>query len=79
MTVIVSGWGSAMGPVATACTACFNITSHGSTADSSANEMEGARVPDLREVTTGDESPVGAKRAQTVVGRTDEVMASRGI
>ena len=79
MTGVVSGGGSPMGPAATACTACFNITSHGSTADSSANETEGARVPDVREVTTGDESPVGAKRAQTVAGRTDEGMASRGI
>ena len=79
MTGVVSSGGSTMGPAATACTACFNITSHGSTANSSANETEGVRVPDLREVTTGDESPEGAKRAQTVAGRTDEVMASRGI
>jgi hypothetical protein len=79
MTGVVSDGGSTMGPAATACTTCFNITSHGNTADSSANETEGARVHDLREVTTGNESPVGAKRAQTVAGRTDEVMASRGI
>jgi hypothetical protein len=79
MTGVVSGGGSMMGPAATACTTCFNITSHGSTADSSASETEGAQVHDLREVTTGDESPVGDERAQTVAGRTDEVMASRGI
>ncbi len=79
MTGVVSGGGSSMGPAATACTAWFNITSHGSTANSSANKTEGARVPDVREVTTGDESPVGGKRAQTVAGRTDEGMASRVI
>ena len=79
MTGVVPGGGSMTGPAATVCTACFNITSRDSTADSSANETEGARVHDLREVTTGNESPVGAERAQTVACRTDGVMASRGI
>ena len=79
MTDVVSGGGSTTGPAATVCTACVNITSRGRTADSSANETEGVRVHDVIEVTTGDESPVGAKRAQTVACRTDGVMASRGI
>jgi hypothetical protein len=76
MTGVVSGGGATMGTVATACTVC---PSQGSTVDSSANETEGARVHDLIEVTTGDDSPVGAEREQTVAGRTDEAMASRGI
>ena len=79
MTGVVSGGGATTGPAATVCPTCFNITSRGSTADSSANEMEGARVHDLREVTTGNESPVGAERAQTVACRTDGGMVSRGI
>ena len=79
MTSIVSSGGLTTGPAATVCTACVNLTSRGSTADSSANEMKGARVHDVIEVTTGDESPVGAERAQTVGCRTDGVMASRGI
>ena len=79
MTGVVSGGGSTRGPAATICTACVNITSRGSTADSTANETDGARVHDVIEVTTGDESPVGAKRGQTVACRTDGVMASRGI
>ncbi len=79
MTGVVSGGGSTMGTVATACTIFCNGPSQGSTADSSAKETEGARVHDLIEVTTGDDSPVGAKREQTVAGRTDEAMASIGI
>ena len=79
MTGVVPGGGLTMGPRATVCTAWFNIISRGSTANSSANETEGVKVHDMREVTTGNESPVGAKRAQTVACRTDGVMASRGI
>jgi hypothetical protein len=79
MTGVVSGGGSTTGPAVTVCTAWVNITSHGSTADSSANETEGARVHDVIKVTTGNESPMGAERAQTVACRTDGVMASRGI
>ena len=79
MTGVVPGGGSTTGPAATVYTVCCNITSCGSTADSSANETEGARVHDLREVTIGNESPVGAERAQTVACRTDGGMASRGI
>jgi len=79
MTGVVSGGGAITGPAATVCPTCFNITSRGSTADSSANETEGARVHDLREVTTGNEFPVGAERAQTVACRTDGRMVSRGI
>jgi hypothetical protein len=79
MTGVVSSEGVTMGTVATACTVCCNFPSQGSTADLSANETEGARVHDLIEVTTGDDSPVGAEREQTVAGRTDEAMASIGI
>ena len=79
MTGVVFGGGATMGTVATACTVCCNFPSQGSTADLSANETEGARVHDLIEVTTGDDSPVGAEREQTAAGRTDEAMASRGI
>ncbi len=79
MTGGVSGGGATTGPAATVCATCVNITSRGSTADSSANETEGARVHDLREVTTGNESPVGAERAQTVACRTDGRMVLRGI
>ena len=66
MTGVVPGGGSTTGPEATVCI-------------SSANETEGVRVRDVKEVTTGTESPVGAERAQTVVSRTDGVMVSRGI
>lgn len=66
MTGIVPGGVSAMGPEATVC-------------NSSANETEGVRGRDLREVTTGIESPVGAERARTVAGRTEGVKAAAGI
>jgi hypothetical protein len=79
MTGVVPGGGSTTGPEATVCTACFNITTRGSTTDSSVNETEGVRVHDLREVTTGNESPVGAERAQTVACRTDGVKAYRNM
>ena len=64
-----------MGPAATVCNACGNTTSRGLTADSSAKETEGSWVGDMRLVTTGDESPVGAERAQTVVVLSDGMMA----
>ncbi len=79
MTGVVSGGGSTMGTVATACTVFCNVPIQGSTADLSAKETEGARVHDLIKVATGDDSPVGAEREQTVAGRTDESMASIGI
>jgi hypothetical protein len=79
MTGGVSGGGATTGPVATVCATCVNTTSHGSTADSSANETEGARVHDRRGVTTGNKSPVGGERVQTVACRTDGRMVSRGI
>ena len=79
MTGVVSGGGATTGTVATACTVMCNFPTQGSTADSSAKETEGARVHDVREVTTGDDSPVGAEREQTVAGRSVEAMASRGI
>ena len=47
--------------------------------NSSANETEGVRGRDLREVTTGIESPVGAERAQTGACRTEGVKAALGI
>jgi hypothetical protein len=47
--------------------------------NSSAKETEGVRGRDLREVTTGTESPVGAERAQTVACRTEGVKVSGGI
>ena len=49
-TGVVPGGGATMGPEATVC-------------NSSANETEGVRGRDLRVVTTGIESPVGAERA----------------
>jgi hypothetical protein len=79
MTNSVSGGGPTTGPVTTVCNACVNIASHGSTADSSAKETEGAQVHDVIEVMTDEESLVGAKRAQTVACRSDGVMAPRGI
>ena len=66
MTDVVPGGGATTGPEATVC-------------NSSANETEGVRGRVLREVTTGNESPVGAERAQTVECRTDGGMVSRGI
>ena len=66
MTGVVPGRGLTTGPEATVC-----ITS--------ANETEGVRVRDVKEVTTGTESPVGAKRARTVACRTDGVKSARGI
>ena len=50
MTGVVPGGGATTGPEATVC-------------NSSANETEGVRGRDLRVVTTGIESPVGAERA----------------
>ncbi len=79
MTGVVSGGGATMSTVATACTVFWNVPSQGSKADSAAKETEGARVHDLIEVMTGNDSPVGAEREQTVACRTDEAMASRGI
>lgn len=66
MTGVVPGGGATTGPEATVC-------------NSSANETEGVRGRDLREVTTGIESPVGAERARTVAGRTEGVKAAAGI
>jgi hypothetical protein len=66
MTGIVPGRVLTTGPEATVC-------------NSSANEMEGVRGRDLKEVTTGTESPVGAERAQTVACRTEGVKAAAGI
>ena len=66
MTGVVPGGGLTTGPEATLCI-------------SSANETEGVRVRDVKEVTTGTESPVGAERAQTEACRTDGVRSARGI
>jgi len=66
MTGVVPGGGATTGPEATVC-------------NSSANETEGVRGRDLREVTTGIESPVGAERAQTVACRTEGGKAAAGI
>jgi hypothetical protein len=66
MTGVVPGGGATTGPEATVC-------------NSSANETEGVRGRDLREVTTGSESPVGAERAQTIACRTEGVKAAAGI
>ena len=66
MTSVVPSRVSTTGSEATVC-------------NSSANETEGVRVRDLKEVTTGTESPVGAERAQTVACRTEGVKAARGI
>ena len=66
MTGVVPGGVATTGPETTVC-------------NSSAKETEGVRGRDLREVTTGTESPVGAERAQTVACRTDGGMVSRGI
>ena len=66
MTGVVPGGGAMTGPEATVC-------------NSSANETEGVRGRDLREVTTGIESPVGAERARTVAGRTEGVKVAAGI
>ena len=66
MTGIVPGGGSTTGLEATVCI-------------SSANETEGVRVRDVKEVTTGTESPVGAERARTVACRTEGVKSARGI
>ena len=71
--------GQTTGPAATVCNACGNTASHGITADFSAKETEGSRVGDVRLVTTSDESPVGAKRAQAVAGISDGMMAVIGI
>ncbi len=76
MTGVVSGGGATTGTLATACTVLCTFPAPGSPADSSAKETEGARVHDMREVTSGDVSPVGAERVQTVAGRSDEAMAS---
>ena len=57
----------------------MDIPSRGSMLESSANETEGVRGHDLREVMTGTEFPVGAERAQTVACRTEGVEASGGI
>jgi hypothetical protein len=76
MTGVVSGGGATLGTLATACTVLCTFPTQGSTADLSAKETEGARVHDVREVPTGDDSPVGAEREQTVAGRSDEAMAS---
>ena len=66
MTGVVPGGVSTTGPEATVCI-------------SSANETEGVRVRDVKEVTTGTESPVGAERARTVAYRTEGVKSARGI
>ena len=63
------GGGRTTGPAATVCI----------TADPSAKETEGLRACDKRPVTTSDESPVGAERAQTVAGISDGMMAVVGI
>jgi hypothetical protein len=75
----VSGGGWTTGTAATVCNACGNTILRGNTADSSVSETEGSRVCDGIVVTTGNESPVGAERAQTVACRSDGVMAFVGI
>jgi hypothetical protein len=66
-------------------TDCGNTVSCGVTADSSANETEGARVCDLVPSPTGDESPVVAGIGTTVVdmasvaGKTELRLADVGI
>ncbi len=68
-----------MGPASTVRDAFCNTALSGSPVDSSAKETEGAQVGDVRPVTTGDESPVGAERAQTVAGISSGMMAVLGI
>ena len=79
MTGVVSGGGATAGTLSTASTVRCIVPAPGRSANSSAKETEGARVHDVSYVTTGDVSPVGAERAQTVACRTDGGMISRGI
>jgi hypothetical protein len=73
MTSVASGGGATSGTLSTACTVLCIFPAQGSPADSSAKETEGARVHDVGYVTTGDVSPVGAEREQTVAGRSARV------
>ena len=79
MTGVVSGGVATSGTSSTACTVRCTVPAPGRPAKSSAKETEGARVHDVSYVTTGDVSPVGAEREQTVAGLSVDVMGSQGI
>ena len=79
MTGVVFGGGATAGTLSTASTVRCIVPAPGRSANSSAKETEGARVHDVSYVTTGDVSPVGAEREQTVAGLSVDVMGSQGI